>query len=111
MSSTGTPMNLDQASHLAQTQGMQGLVDAAMANNNDMMATADSAMAANVGQLSAAFQGWCGEVHMTAVSVNTQLLTITEALGLTATNFGSQDEDAAATMTALNGALPSAHIT
>jgi uncharacterized protein YukE len=84
----GQPFNMDMAMQIAQTQSFQGLVDATRANNTQMQSVADSALAANSGQMSQQFQVWLADIHQTATSNNQVLNDITDALHM---GIGSTD--------------------
>ncbi|RFZ63031.1 hypothetical protein DE4576_04970 [Mycobacterium marinum] len=109
MSSSGMPFNMDMAVQAAQTASFQGLVDSAMANNKQMMVVADTALNANRGQMSNAFQTWLADVHHTAVSNNQVLDGIREALhfGIGATD--GQEASAAGDFHSITGVVSPFH--
>lgn len=90
--SGGQLMNMDLALQIAQIKGFEGLVDATFANNNQLMVIADTALTANRGSMSTAFQSWVEDVHRTCTMNNQHLQGIAEGLhfGLGAT----EDTDA-----------------
>lgn len=100
---------MDMAVQVAQTAGMQGLVDSAQANNKQMMVVADSAMAANRGQMSTAFQTWLGDVHQTATSNNVVLDQIREALHMGIGSTDNQEASAAGDFQNITGVVSPFH--
>jgi uncharacterized protein YukE len=98
---------MDTAVQVAQTKGFEGLVDSASANNQQMQLIADSALTANQGQMSASFQQWMADVHQTAVTNNTILSQITEALHFGIGSTGATEADNASTFQSLTGAIGS----
>lgn len=108
---TGVPFNMDMAVQVAQTQGFKGLVEAASANNNQMMMVADQAMLANKGAMSNAFQGFMGDIHQTALSNNKVLDTISTALHMGIQSTGAQEAENAGNLQSLIGAVSGAHFT
>lgn len=104
---SGTPFNMDMAVQVAQTQGFQGLVDSAQANNNQMLVVADSALGANRGQMSDAFQTWLEEVQHTATQNNQVLDSIREALHFGIGSTDNTDAEHAGTFTQLTGSIGS----
>ncbi|KAA1249873.1 hypothetical protein F0Q45_12775 [Mycobacterium simiae] len=107
--SSGMPFNMDMAVQAAQTASFQGLVDSATANNKQLLIVADSALAANRGQMSDAFQTWLSDVQQTAVSNNQVLDQIREALhfGIGATD--AQEASAAGDFQAITGVVNPFH--
>lgn len=89
MAGSGSPFSMDMAVQAAQTASFQGLVDSAQGNNKQLMAIADSAMAANRGAMNQSFQVWLSDIHQTAVTNNQVLDSIREAL-----HFGIGSTDA-----------------
>jgi uncharacterized protein YukE len=101
------PFNMDMAIQIAQTQGFEGLVDSAAANNQQMQFIADSALAANQGQMSASFQTWMADVHQTAMTNNTILSQIKDALHFSIGSTSATEADNASPFQALTGAIGS----
>lgn len=106
---SATPFNMDMAVQVAQTAGMQGLVDSASANNKQMMVVADSAMAANRGQMSTSFQTWLSDVHQTATSNNVVLDQIREALHMGIGSTDNQEASAAGDFQNITGVVSPFH--
>ena len=93
------PFNVDLAAQLAQTASFQSIVEQTMANNNQLKATAEAAMAANIGQLNTAFQHRMTDIVTHATTNNAKLQAITEALGFGIKSTGSTEEANAAAFT------------
>jgi hypothetical protein len=87
------PFNVDLAAQISQTSNFQDLVAQGMANNNALKSIADSAMAANQGQFSAAFVAWNAEISQTAMTNNVKFQAISDALGFGIKSTGSTDAD------------------
>jgi len=94
-----TPFNVDLAAQLTQTHSFQSIVEAAMANNNRLAATADAAHTVNVGRMNIAFQQRMEEVKTTALSSNVKLQGICDALGFGVKSTSSTEEGNAAMFT------------
>ncbi len=94
------PFNVDLANQIAQSAGFKGIVEETMANNNQLKATAESAMAANQGQMSTAFQGWMTELVSHATINNQKLDTISDALNFGIKSTSSTDESGASAFSA-----------
>lgn len=106
---SGMPFNMDMAVQAAQTASFQGLVDSAQANNKQMLVIADSAMTANRGQMSNAFQTWLQDVHQTAVSSNQVLDQIREALHFGIGSTDAQEASAAGDFQNITGVVSPFH--
>lgn len=106
---SGMPFSMDMAVQAAQTAGFQGLVDSAQANNKQMLVVADSAMTANRGQMSNAFQTWLQDVHQTAVSSNQVLDQIREALHFGIGSTDAQEASAAGDFQNITGVVSPFH--
>jgi hypothetical protein len=92
------PFSVDLANQIAQKAGFQGIVEETMANNNRLKGVAETAMTANQGQMSVAFQGWMEELVTHATINNQKLDSIVQALGFGIQSTSSTDEGAAATL-------------
>ena len=93
------PFNVDLAAQLAQTASFQSIVEQAMATNKQLQATAESALAANIGQMSTAAQHRFSDIITHATTNNAKLQAITEALGFGIKSTGSTEEANAAAFT------------
>lgn len=109
MSATSSPFNMDMAVQVAQTAGLQGLVDSATANNKQMMVIADGAQGANRGQMSQAFQTWISDVHQTASSNNVVLDQIREALHMGIGSTDNQEATASSDFNRITGVVSPFH--
>ncbi|WP_176561869.1 hypothetical protein [Mycolicibacterium palauense] len=109
MAGSGSPFSMDMAVQAAQTASFQGLVDSAQANNKQLMTIADSAMAANRGQMSQSFQVWLSDIHQTAVTNNQVLDSIREALHFGIGSTDAQEASAAADFQQITGVVNPFH--
>jgi len=101
------PFNVDLASQTAQISEFQGIVEATMANNNQLKGIAESAMTANQGNMSLAFQRWMGDIDVTATMNNQVLQSIQEALQFGVKSTSGTEEANAASLAALTGTMGS----
>ena len=97
------PYNVDLAAQAAQTAEFQSIVEQTMAANNQAKGIADSAMTANQGSFSVAFQRWMQDIDVTATMNNQLLQSIQEALGFGIKSTTGTEEGNAASMSALTG--------
>lgn len=101
----GSGLTVDTAVHIAQTKGFHGLVDMTAANNQQLMTIADSARAANVGQMSQGFQVWAEDLHNTCIQNRGHLEGIAEALGFGLGDTMDTDEAGLSTFSNMTGTI------
>lgn len=88
-----SPFAVDLAAQMTQTATFQGLVAEGIANNKTLISIADTAMVANSGQMSVAFQAWVAEVSATAMNNNVKFEAIADALGFGIKSTSSTEAD------------------
>lgn len=101
------PFNVDLASQQAQTEHFRSDVETTMATNNQMKGIAESAMTANQGQMSQAFQSWMEDIVQHATTNNQVLSGVVDALSFGIKSTTSQEESNAASLAGLTGTLGS----
>jgi hypothetical protein len=91
-----SPFMMDEAQQAGHVSTFQDLVAQTMANNNHFKSTAETAMVANQGRMSQAFQVWMEELVTHATVNNQKLEAISEALGFGIKSTAGADESNAA---------------
>jgi uncharacterized protein YukE len=91
-----SPFNVDLGLQTGHVSTFQDLVAQTMSNNNMLKGTAESALVANQGKMSQAFQVWMEQLITHATINNQKLDAISQALGFGIKSAGGTDEGNAA---------------
>jgi hypothetical protein len=103
---SSNPFSMDTAEHIAQTQGLVGLVHESQANIKRTMAVADSYHAVHQGEMAKSVNTALDDLHATLTQNNQVLEGITDALHTTQNIVGQGDSDGSALVAKAASSMP-----